>query len=84
MDNNNKPPSPIMDKIHELAISKPEYQIHQILAELNVSYGTYKNLCRSHLSISKYRKHVLGNAFTVSPERRLQLINNLQKIRDSL
>lgn len=77
-DNNS-----VMGKIYKLSIDKPTLGVAEILKELNIGYNTYRNLCKTHDSIPKYRKRILGQSIQLSEERKAELTNNLTKYREN-
>jgi len=76
--NNEKPFSPVLDSIYKLAIEEPSLTTTEVLKRLGVTQRAYLNFIQNNMSLSQYRKVVLGNSRIISPEHKEKILLNLK------
>ena len=76
--NNEKPFSPVLDSIYKLAIEEPALTTSEVLKRLGITQHAYKNFIENNMSLSQYRKVVLGTSRFISPEHREKILLNLK------
>jgi hypothetical protein len=72
-----------MAQLYKLAIDEPSLKVNEILQMNNVKPHIYSNLIKYHMSISKYRKIMLGSSKilqNLNKSSKRSMTDNRQKI----